>query len=66
MRGILSYGASVPHARLQRSAIGSFLGSGGGKGTRSVASHDEDTSTLAVAAGRQAVAEQRDRVEALW
>ena len=66
VRGILSYGASVPHARLQRSAIGSFLGSGGGKGTRSVASHDEDTSTLAVAAGRQAVAEQRDRVEALW
>ena len=31
-----------------------------------MASYDEDTSTLAVAAGRHAVAEQRDRVEALW
>lgn len=71
MRGILSSGASIPHNRLQRSAIGSFLGSGAGKGTRSVASFDEDTSTLAVAAGRQALAAAPERpdgpaVEALW
>lgn len=68
MRGILSYGASVPHFRLQRSAIGSFLGSAGGNGTRAVASFDEDTSTLAVAAGRQALAgaPEAPHPEALW
>src|SRR5581483_5335090 len=32
------------------------LGSGGGKGTRTVASYDEDTTTLGVEAGRQALA----------
>jgi len=66
VRGILSYGASVPHFRLQRSAIGSFLGSAGGNGTRAVASFDEDTSTLAVAAGRGAVADAPQPPEALW
>ncbi|MFZ2547745.1 MAG: hydroxymethylglutaryl-CoA synthase, partial [Candidatus Microthrix subdominans] len=65
MRGILSFGASVPHSRLQRSAIGSFLGSGGANGTRSVASFDEDTSTLAVAAGRQALVTAAGAPEAL-
>jgi hydroxymethylglutaryl-CoA synthase len=65
VRGILSYGASVPHSRLQRSAIGSFLGSGGANGTRSVASFDEDTSTLAVAAGRQALTGAPQPPEAL-
>ena len=64
MRGILSSGASIPHNRLQRSAIGSFLGSGGAKGSRAVASFDEDTSTLAVAASRQAI--EALQPEALW
>ena len=31
-----------------------------------MASYDEDTSTLGVAAGRQAVGDERSRVEALW
>jgi len=56
MSGIVSYGAYIPYWRLQRSAITSALGSGGGRGTRSVASYDEDTTSLAVEAGRIALA----------
>jgi 3-hydroxy-3-methylglutaryl CoA synthase len=54
--GIVSWGSYLPYWRLQRSAIAGVLGSGGGKGTRAVASHDEDTTTLGVEAGRQALA----------
>ncbi len=52
MRGILSAAAYVPFRRLQRSTIREVMGSGGGKGTRSVASFDEDTTTMAVEACR--------------
>ena len=54
--GISAWGTYLPYWRLQRSAIAGVLGSGGGKGTRTVASHDEDTTTLAVEAGRRALA----------
>ena len=54
--GIAAWGAYVPYWRLQRGAIAGVLGSGGGRGTRSVASHDEDTTTLGVEAGRRALA----------
>ena len=56
MAGIVSYGAYVPYWRLQRSAITGALGSGGGKGTRSVASYDEDTTSMGVEAARRAMA----------
>ena len=55
MTGIVSYGAYVPYWRLPRSAIAGSLGSGGGKGTRSVASFDEDTTSLGVEAARVAL-----------
>jgi len=55
MRGILSYGAYLPYRRLDRSAIAAFVGSGGGKGTRTVASYDEDTTTMGVEAARLAL-----------
>ena len=55
MRGIISAAGYVPHHRLDRSEIAAFFGAGGGKGTRSVASYDEDTTTLAVEAGRLAL-----------
>ncbi len=55
MRGIVSYGVYVPYWRLQRSAITAALGQGGGRGTRSVASYDEDTTSMAVEAARVAV-----------
>jgi 3-hydroxy-3-methylglutaryl CoA synthase len=50
--GILASAGYVPYRRLQRSAIREFAGSGGGRGTRSVASFDEDTTTMAVEAAR--------------
>jgi hydroxymethylglutaryl-CoA synthase len=55
MRGIVAYGAYLPYWRLQRGAITAALGSGGGRGTRSVASYDEDTTSLAVEAARIAM-----------
>ncbi len=54
-RGILGYGAHVPYYRLQRSAIGATLGSGGGKGSRAVASYDEDATSMSVEAARVAL-----------
>jgi hydroxymethylglutaryl-CoA synthase len=55
VRGIISAAGYVPYRRLSRSDISAFMGSGGGKGYRSVASHDEDTTTLGVEAARLAL-----------
>jgi hydroxymethylglutaryl-CoA synthase len=55
VRGIISAAGYVPYRRLSRADIASFMGSGGGKGTRAVASHDEDTTTLGVEAARLAL-----------
>ncbi|MEV6195467.1 OB-fold domain-containing protein [Streptomyces sp. NPDC051920] len=55
-RGIISYGTYLPYWRLERSAIRATLGNGGGKGTRTVASYDEDTTSLGVEAARVALA----------
>ncbi|HEV8624087.1 MAG TPA: OB-fold domain-containing protein [Acidimicrobiia bacterium] len=54
-RGILAYGAYLPYQRLDRTSISASLGSGGGKGTRTVASYDEDTTSLGVEAARRAL-----------
>ncbi len=56
MRGIVSSGGYVPFRRLRRSAVPELLGTGGGKGTRAVASHDEDTTTMGLEAARLALA----------
>jgi 3-hydroxy-3-methylglutaryl CoA synthase/uncharacterized OB-fold protein len=56
MGGLVGYGAYVPYYRLERTRIAGVLGSGGGTGTRSVAAFDEDTTSMAVAAGRAALA----------
>jgi 3-hydroxy-3-methylglutaryl CoA synthase len=55
MRGIISYGAYVPFRRLDRTEISRFFGTGGGKGTRAVASYDEDTTSMGVEASRYAL-----------
>src|SRR3954467_15632877 len=60
MGGIVSYGAYVPFARLDRNAIAGALGAPAGRGTRAVASYDEDTTSMAVEAGRAALAEAPD------
>ncbi len=56
MGGLVGYGAYVPYYRLERTRIAGVLGQGGGFGTRSVAAYDEDTTSMAVAAGRAALA----------
>ena len=66
MRGILRYGTHIPYRRLDRSAIADVIGSGGGRGHRSVASYDEDTTTMAVAAGRAAIAGSDEAPAAVW
>ena len=55
MKGILSYGSYIPQWRLARSEIPKMVGTGGGSGTRSVASFDEDTTTLGYEAARLAL-----------
>ena len=55
MRGIISAAGYLPSHRLDRTDVGKVMGSGGGKGTRAVASHDEDTTTMGVEAARLAV-----------
>ena len=67
VRGILAYGTHVPRCRLDRGEIAAFMGSGGGRGQRSVASFDEDTTTMGVAAARIALgAGTRVAPDALW
>lgn len=59
MAGIVAYGAYVPYHRLKRSEIGAVLGEGGGKGTRAVASYDEDATSMGVEAARAALRSAR-------
>jgi hydroxymethylglutaryl-CoA synthase len=55
MKGIIGFGAYIPRWRLERASIGATLGTGGGKGRRSVASYDEDSTTMATEAARLAL-----------
>jgi 3-hydroxy-3-methylglutaryl CoA synthase/uncharacterized OB-fold protein len=52
MPGVVAYGAYVPRHRLDRGAITAILGSGGGRGSRTVASYDEDATSMGVEAAR--------------
>ncbi len=52
MAGIASYGAYIPYFRLSRAEIAKAWGGSGGPGERAVASYDEDSLTMAVAAAR--------------
>jgi 3-hydroxy-3-methylglutaryl CoA synthase/uncharacterized OB-fold protein len=55
MSGIVAYGAYVPYFRLDRKSIADGLGVPAGKGTRAVASYDEDTTSMGVEAARLAL-----------
>jgi len=70
MRGILSFAGYVPYHRLDRATITEASGTNAGKGTRSVASYDEDTTTMAVEAARLALRPLGDAgraaPDALW
>ncbi|HXW38133.1 MAG TPA: OB-fold domain-containing protein [Acidimicrobiales bacterium] len=54
MRGVTGIAGYVPHWRLDRAAVSDLFGTGGGRGSRAVAAHDEDTTTMGVEAARLA------------
>lgn len=65
MIGITSLGHYVPSSRLARAAIGQTLQTRPGRGVRSVASYDEDVTSMGVEAARRALrgaSAQPDRV----
>ena len=65
--GIISFGSYVPYRRLDRGDIAKTMGSGGGKGERSVASYDEDTTTMGAEAARAAKSDAAGAaVDAVW
>lgn len=65
--GILSYGGYVPYRRLARADIAEVMGSGGGKGERSVASYDEDATTMGAEAARAAMRDALEApIDAVW
>ena len=66
MRGIIGWGSHVPHRRLDRTQIAPVAGTGGGKGTRTIASYDEDSTTMAVEAGRACLATVDVVPDSLW
>src|SRR3954447_3098811 len=66
MRGIVGWGVHLPYRRLDRTQIAPVAGGGGGKGTRTIASYDEDTTTMAVAAARAAVRDVDEPVRGVW
>ena len=55
MRGITGWGVHLPYRRLDRTTITAVAGTGGGTGTRTVASYDEDTTTMGAEAARAAL-----------
>ncbi|HWB65795.1 MAG TPA: OB-fold domain-containing protein [Mycobacteriales bacterium] len=66
MSGIHGWGVHLPRRRLDRSQIAPVAGVGGGKGTRTAASYDEDATTMAVEAGRQALRSSGVTPSAVW
>ena len=58
-QGIVAYGAYLPVRRLASADLATTLGSKAGRGTRVVASYDEDTTTMGVEAARRAAARTR-------
>ena len=66
MRGVISAAGYVPYRRLDRSEIAGFFGTGGGTGTRAVASYDEDTTTMGQAAADLALQSTAVEPEAIW
>jgi 3-hydroxy-3-methylglutaryl CoA synthase len=64
MHGLLAYGTYVPHYRLDRTTISQALGVSAGKGTRAVASFDEDSTSMGVEAARVALRTARGIVPA--
>lgn len=58
-RGVISWGAYLPYRRISGNQIEHFIGERAGTGSRSVASYDEDATTLGVEAARYALKRAR-------
>ena len=67
VHGILGIGVYVPYWRLDLTTVADVAGGGGRKGTRAVASYDQDATTLAVEAARVARRRVPDLpVDSVW
>ena len=67
MHGIIGFGGYIPYRRLDLSTVADVAGGGGRKGTRSIASFDEDATTMAVEAARVARRRAPDvPIESVW
>ena len=66
MRGIVGYGTYVPYYRLDRAKITAVMGAGGGRGHRSVAGYDEDTTTMGVEAARNGLRGSTVTPTSIW
>jgi 3-hydroxy-3-methylglutaryl CoA synthase/uncharacterized OB-fold protein len=67
VRGIIGHGGYIPYRRLDLSSVADIAGGGGRKGTRAVASFDEDATTMAVEASRVATrSAPAAAIESLW
>jgi hydroxymethylglutaryl-CoA synthase len=67
VHGIIGFGGYLPYRRLDLSTVAAVAGGGGRKGSRSVASFDEDATTMAVEAARLARRRAPDvPVESVW
>jgi 3-hydroxy-3-methylglutaryl CoA synthase/uncharacterized OB-fold protein len=66
MRGIIGAAGHLPHWRLPRESIGEVLGGARRSGSRTVASYDEDSLTLAVEAGRRVLRGAGAAPSSLW
>jgi 3-hydroxy-3-methylglutaryl CoA synthase len=67
MAGISAFGAYVPWLRLRRSAIAQYWGGRAAPGEKAMANFDEDSITMGVAAGIDALGTlARDRIDGLY
>ena len=66
VRGILGWGVHLPYRRLDRASIAPVAGTGGGKGSRTAASYDEDSTTMGVEASRHALRGSPVVPRSLW
>ncbi|HEY4460637.1 MAG TPA: OB-fold domain-containing protein [Pseudonocardiaceae bacterium] len=66
MRGVLGWSGYLPYRRLDLSTIAPVSGTGGGRGSRTVAGPDENSTTMAIEAARQTLSGVAVRPRSLW
>jgi hydroxymethylglutaryl-CoA synthase len=66
MAGITAIGAYIPRYRLSLEEVAGFWSAKGAQGEKAVAGYDEDSITMAVAAGRHCMGLSREAVDGLY